>query len=179
MIIDQNVLKTYLKYFPETGDFMWLGNARKDKKFTEAGCVTEQGYIKITIKRKGYKAHRLAWLYVYGYLPNGPIDHINNVRIDNRICNLRVVSTQDNVRNSVVRKAKKSGLLKGVTYYKQKSDKFVAQIRFEGRQRKLGVFDSELEAHTIYCQEAKKHFGEFANFGYGLHGEPNLVLQAI
>jgi hypothetical protein len=178
-MITQEFIKEYLKYFPDTGDFMWLDKVRQHKKFTEAGCVTEQGYIKITINRKGYKAHRLAWLYVYGYLPDGPIDHINNVRIDNRICNLRVVSTQDNVRNSVVRKAKKSGLLKGVTHYKQKPNKFVARIRVDGKQCNLGVFDSEIEAHAIYCQEAKKHFGEFANFGYGSHGKPNPVLQAI
>lgn len=177
--MDQATLKSYLKYFPETGDFMWLDKVRQHKKFTEAGSVTEQGYIKITIKRKGYKAHRLAWLYMYGYMPEGPVDHINNVRIDNRICNLRAVTQKDNIRNSVVRKAKKSGLLKGVSYYKQRSDQFVAQIRIEGKQHKLGVFDSELAAHRAYCQKAAEHFGEFANFGYGVYGEPHLVGQAI
>ena len=178
-MITQDKLKQYLKYFPNTGDFMWLRNRQKYLICQEAGSVTDQGYIRICIEQQSYKAHRLAWLYVYGYIPEGPLDHINNVRIDNRICNLRIATQKDNIRNSIVRKAKKSGLLKGVSYYKQRPHQFVAQIRIAGKQHKLGIFDSELEAHIAYCQEAAKHFGDFANFGYGVNGKPYSFTNAI
>ena len=177
-MITQDKLKSYLKYYPDTGDFVWLRNRQKYLVGQEAGSVTDQGYIRICIEQQSYKAHRLAWLYVYGYMPEGPLDHINNVRIDNRICNLRVVTQQNNILNSSVRRTKKSGLLKGVSYYKKRPDQFVAQIRIGGKQHKLGIFDSEIEAHEAYCQKAKQHFGEFANFGYGVCGTPNSDVQA-
>jgi len=50
------------------------------------------GYIIIKINRKDYQAHRLAWLYEYGNFPKQTIDHINRIKTDNRICNLRDVS---------------------------------------------------------------------------------------
>ena len=178
-MITQEKLKMYLEYYPQTGDFAWRQNRQKHLIGVEAGSATDQGYIRICIEQQSYKAHRLAWLYVYGYMPEGPVDHINNVRIDNRICNLRIATQKDNIRNSIVRKAKKSGLLKGVSYYKQRPNQFVAQIRIEGKQHKLGVFDSEQAAHEAYCEKAKQHFGEFANFGYGVCGASDLVVKAI
>jgi hypothetical protein len=178
-MITQEKLKSYLKYYPDTGDFVWLKNRQKYLIGGEAGSVSDQGYIRIMVEQKSYRAHRLAWLYVYGYMPEDPIDHINNVRIDNRICNLRIATVQNNVRNSVVRRAKKSGLLKGVSYYKERKDKFVAQIRIAGKQHKLGIFDSEQAAHIAYCEKAKQYFGEYANFGVNNHGTLTSAVSAI
>ncbi len=102
-------LKETLFYNKETGIFTWKIK-RKGIKKSIAGYKDSQGYIIITIKKKRYKASRLAWLYVYGYFPENPIDHINQIRSDNRIKNLRVVSFQCNMRNRKVGKNNKTGI---------------------------------------------------------------------
>ncbi|MGL9722094.1 HNH endonuclease signature motif containing protein [Symbiopectobacterium sp.] len=52
-----------------------------------------------TKPKKRCRAHRLAWIYVYGVEPDGEIDHINGIRSDNRICNFRIVDDKQNARN--------------------------------------------------------------------------------
>jgi len=87
-----------LTYDPYTGLFTWLVDAYSNKvKGKIAGSIKE-GYINISIDRKLYRAHRLAWLYVNGVFPS-EIDHINRVKSDNRICNLREVSRSENCQN--------------------------------------------------------------------------------
>ena len=62
------------------------------------GSLDKDGYLIIKIKGKQYKAHRLAWLYEFGSFPNTNIDHINGIRTDNRISNLRAVSQSVNAK---------------------------------------------------------------------------------
>lgn len=90
-----------LDYNPETGEFIWKSpNNRRVRVGAVAGTLGHMGYCIITIDGKHYRAHRLAWLYVNGYTPENGVDHINRVKNDNRICNLREVSQQCNIRNS-------------------------------------------------------------------------------
>ena len=72
---------------------------RTDRKNSN-GSFDKDGYLIIKIKGKQFKAHRLAWFLYYGYFPNNEIDHINRIRTDNRICNLREVSRQENIKNT-------------------------------------------------------------------------------
>ncbi|MDA6380520.1 HNH endonuclease signature motif containing protein [Escherichia coli] len=69
----------------------------------------------IMINGKAYPAHRLAWLIVYGTMPDGFIDHINRVRTDNRISNLRLVTHSENMQNRKIQKNNKSGY-RGVSW---------------------------------------------------------------
>lgn len=96
-------VRDVLRYRPETGLFYW----RRPFKSTNIGRLAgsasvscTDGYIKIRIGRTSYRAHRLAWLYVHGEWPDGVIDHINHIRTDNRIANLRVTSTLVNNENT-------------------------------------------------------------------------------
>lgn len=59
-----------------------------------------RGYVDIRIDAKKYKAHRLAWLYVHGRWPEKLIDHINGVKTDNRLINLREASAAENAMNN-------------------------------------------------------------------------------
>ena len=93
-------LKEMLEYDPDTGIFTWRVGHRKG--FT-AGSKTD--YIRIVIIRDyvrvEYMAHRLAWLFTYARWPalGLEIDHINRIKTDNRIVNLREVTHQVNMMN--------------------------------------------------------------------------------
>lgn len=97
-------LKELLNYSSDTGKFYWIAksspNSHAIKIGGEAGCLDKQGRIVIQVDGKQFKAHRLAWLYVYNVFPEGVIDHFNGNSADNRICNLRDVSNRTNMKNT-------------------------------------------------------------------------------
>lgn len=119
------------------------------------------GYVQIMIDRKVYSGHRLAWLYVYGEWPRGQIDHVNGIRNDNRIANLRESSQAQNCGNVTRHQDNKSGY-KGV--FKCRG-KWQAQVCRDGVKRHLGTFETPEAAHAAYCDAAKQVFGEFARAG--------------
>ena len=83
--------------------------SRMDRK-NSTGSYDKDGYLIIKIKGKQYKAHRLVYAIHYGKLPSGELDHINRVRGDNRIENLRLSDRTSNVRNSYVKPNKDTGV---------------------------------------------------------------------
>lgn len=153
MELTQKYLKQRLLYEPETGDFYWKTViTRPDVLGKKAGCIhPASGYVEIGLNRKIYKAHRLAWLYVYGVFPKGLIDHINRNRIDNRIANLREVNKAENLQNQTLRAVSKTGFM-GASFNTQKQ-KYVAQITVFGKKIYLGQFDSAEEAHQAYMRK--------------------------
>lgn len=92
-----NDFKEYIfknfSYNPLTGKI-----TRNDRKNSN-GSLDKDGYLIIKIKGKQFKAHRLAFLLYYGYFPKKEIDHINRIRTDNRILNLREVTRLENIKN--------------------------------------------------------------------------------
>ena len=135
-MITQEELQAVLDYDEDTGIF--TKNGRK------VGGSDKDGYITIGIKYKVYKAHRLAWLYFNGSFPLNNIDHINHIRSDNRIINLREVSNTENHHNRGKHKLNTSGHV-GVTWDKW-HNKWKAQIHFNGKHIHLGYFSSKEEA---------------------------------
>jgi len=99
-MLTQAELHQYLNYDPQTGIFTWkVKLSDKINIGQKTGCKNNRGYLLIKINKKLYRAHRLAWLYVYGYFPKFTIDHINRIKTDNRIENLRDVTIQENLKN--------------------------------------------------------------------------------
>lgn len=102
-MITQEQLKELLHYDPDTGKFARIkvlsDNNPRAKVGEEAGSIDMYGYRQIGLLGSNYRAHRLAWLYTYGVWPKNQIDHINRVRYDNRIINLRDVTNNQNIRN--------------------------------------------------------------------------------
>jgi hypothetical protein len=144
-MISQNELKQLFDYNSETGVFTWLkDNYSKKLIGVKSGSLHKDGYIRIIINRKSYLAHRLAWLYVYGEWPKNQIDHINGIRSDNIINNLRDVTSSENNLN---RSCHRLGKLIGCHYCKREQ-KWVSQITINNKQKKLGYFNTELEAHN-------------------------------
>ena len=109
-----------------------------------AGNVTADGYIRIMIDRISYLAHRLAILYVEGYLPEDTVDHINRITGDNKYKNLRVASQQCQMRNCGLYNTNTSGV-KGVRWDKERNV-WRAWVKVDARDRFLGRFRTKLDA---------------------------------
>ncbi len=154
--LTQEVLKSLLTYDPETGNFFWsVKSGRKIRTGRLAGNRNCNGYLVVGVKGKKYMCHRLAWLYVYGKWPTHLIDHINRVRTDNRISNLREVLPVQNSQNRNPDPKNKSGL-RGVCWGK-KEKKWRSQIKHAGEKIHLGVFDDKFEAYAAYLEAARKY----------------------
>jgi len=175
--VTAEIVRELLDYNPETGEFRWKYRDRKYCK-SDKGWKTWNGknagkiaghidkstsYRDIRIFDKLYKAHRLAWLYVYGEWPN-EIDHINRIRDNNRIENLRDVTRTQNQWNQS-NQFGRSSQYKGVTWHKA-TDKWRAQIKINGKFKHLGLFAIEIEAARAYDRAAIEHFGEYANLNF-------------
>jgi len=162
-MITQEELKSLLSYDKNTGLFKWIKTVSATGiKHSNAGCLSPIGYIYIGINRKSYKAHRLAWLYVYGYIPKNQIDHINGNKADNRLCNLREVTTYQNALNQKLAKNNTSGI-KGISLCK-KTNKWNVRITINGIRKSLGCFD-DIELAELVIKEARDlYHGEFARY---------------
>ncbi len=144
-------LRDLLSYDADTGHFVWkVTVAQGVKAGRVAGSTSVWGYRTIQVLGRSYRAHRLAWLYVYGEWPSAYIDHINGNRSDNRIANLRDVPRNVNAQNQRrPQKNNKCGLL-GVSWHSQ-ARKWVAQIqRPSGGKKCLGLFETPEAAHEAY-----------------------------
>ncbi|WP_313010956.1 HNH endonuclease signature motif containing protein [Brevundimonas sp.] len=157
--ITQQELKEYLSYDENTGKFIWL---KTNFKGRVAGNVTSEGYINICVKRKIYKAHRLAWFYVHGVWPKDQIDHKDRKRANNAIKNLREATGSENMWNSAAQKNNKSGF-KGVSWCKR-TKKWIAFLMFNKKNRRLGSFNTKQEAAAAYQGAARVLFGDFAHY---------------
>lgn len=101
MHMSQDQLRSILRYDPEMGAFTWLvQRGSRVRPGSIAGSVQTGGYRQIVINGQAYVAHRLAWFAHYGEWPTRQIDHINGVRDDNRIANLRLATQRQNAINS-------------------------------------------------------------------------------
>ena len=144
-------VRKYISYDQVTGEFRWLsGTSKRGRRpGAIAGAVDSQGYRRINIDRQKYAAHRLAWLLVTGDWPNGEIDHVNGIRSDNRIQNLREASRITNLQNLKRANSRSSTGLLGVVR-KEGGHRFGARIRVNTKQKWLGSFATPDEAHAAY-----------------------------
>jgi hypothetical protein len=153
-MITQEELKARIHYNPETGVFTYIKNRKKEFVGKVAGFTDLKGYRIITLRGHRYVASILAWLYVYGRLPEGKIRYINDDKKDLRICNLGEAEhklCQQDLRGPT--KANVSGLL-GV-YWDNGTQKWKSSIRAGGKRIWLGRFDDKHDAYAAYI-EAKK-----------------------
>ncbi|MCA0846099.1 HNH endonuclease signature motif containing protein [Salipiger thiooxidans] len=95
-----DLLKRRLAYDPSTGVLSWRDGPRAGR---QAGTISSGGYVVIFLEKKRIKAHRAAWAIHYGAAPKDQIDHINRVKTDNRISNLRDVTNTENQKNKGAR----------------------------------------------------------------------------
>lgn len=143
--ITQAELREIVHYDQHTGLFTWAKRlSNRIRIGSVAGSITTHGYVMIRINGKNCFAHRLVWLYVHGFFPENDIDHIDRVRHNNSLGNLREVSRSCNIRNSGLRSGNTSGI-KGV-YFDSLRGKWRSQISVNNKNIHLGIFDKKIDA---------------------------------
>ena len=132
---------------------------RKKEKILIGG-KTPNGYLIASLCKNGkttYKAkHQLVAIAFLNHVPNKTklsVNHINFIRTDNRLENLEVVTIRENANKKHLKSTSK---YIGVNW-KKSHKKWVATIHLNKKQKYLGLFKNEIEAHTAY-QEALKHY---------------------
>lgn len=114
-MLTQEYVKRLFDYNKDTGVLRWRVNRRCVFKGKKCNSLDSDGYKRVTIDGKSYRVHRVAWLYHYGYIPENQIDHINQIKTDNRVVNLREVSYSCSSQNRDNFKNNTSGI-KGISW---------------------------------------------------------------
>lgn len=164
--ISPNILPCLLRYEAETGELFWLQRDSTQRRWNSrwAGkpaftALCGNGYRQGHLFGEKVLAHRVAWAIHYGEWPN-IIDHINGVRADNRICNLRNVSAAENNLNLAIRRENTSGVI-GVRWTK---GAWQASITVAGNRKYLGRF-SDLSDALAARKLAEVDLGFHPNHG--------------
>ena len=148
-------------FYYRDGQLYW-----KEKRYSPidlskpAGDIGKDGYRRIQIEGKIYKAHRLVWKYHYGKDPREFIDHIDGNKTNNNMENLREATTQQNSFNRGPSKNNKLGI-KGV---RKQKNKYTARIIINGKNKHLGMFNTIEEARLAREEAEIKLFKEFSVF---------------
>lgn len=144
------------RYFYQDGFFyrkIKLGTYKAGSKVF--GTPIKDGYLSVSVLGRLYMYHRVIWLFHYGQFPVNQIDHINRIKNDNRIENLRDLHPFENAQNFYgVRKNNTSGA-RGVSLHKP-TGLWYATIGLKGKRIKLGYFKDKAEAAKSYLDAAKK-----------------------
>lgn len=154
------LLRECFEYWPETGDLVWKVRPREhfrsdaaQRTFNSryagrpARVQDSSGYYIVDVNRRTYKVHRLIYSMCYGGIPGGmQVDHINGDRTDNRVGNLRLVCHTLNARNRGLRRDNKTGV-NGVSWDAE-SEKYLACLKVDGRQKKIGRYQTIDAART-------------------------------
>lgn len=151
MKTELDLLRDFLHYNPETGEFTWLKSPmRRVKVGDKAGCLNRlSGRVQIRLKGKQYLAHQLAWLFIHDRWPTNVIDHIDGNPFNNALENLRDVTQQVNMHNQKrIAKHNKSGY-RGVCW-DSVNKSWRATISIDGRSKTIGRFQTLLQASQAY-----------------------------
>lgn len=171
------LLRKLLRYEPDTGKLYWLERSvclfndndvracrTWNKRFAGNEAFTADngdGYKMGRIFGHPYTAHRVIWVIVHNEWPDN-IDHINGIRDDNRIVNLRSVSKAENGKNQRLKSNNKSGVC-GV-HFSTREMKWICRIDVNGKQKHIGTFDNINDAEKAIIA-AKVKYGYHKNHG--------------
>lgn len=153
-------LQLLFSYDLHTGNLYWRSKGRGRIKKKPAGTLLSTGYIGVVCGERRYLAHRVCWALHTGQWPDQQIDHINGIKTDNRISNLRLATNSQNGKN-ISRSINNTSGVCGVTYDKA-NKKWRALIKVDAKQIHLGRwsdFDDAIKARKL---AEKKYFGDWA-----------------
>lgn len=138
--LTQALIHEYLDYNPLTGELTWIKKpSKKINKNTRAGVLKSSGYRQISFMGKSYPEHRLIWFYMHGKFPDEHLDHINQIRDDNRLSNLREVTISENARNRSRHESRVDEV--GIWWCKRRK-RYIAEITLKGKKVYQKSFDN-------------------------------------
>lgn len=117
------------------------------------GSLRGDGYIVVHVNNVKYLAHRLIWFMENGEWPTQEIDHINGVKNDNRIANLREATRSLNCQNV---KGARGDSRSGVKGVRRNYNKWEAYIRVAGTRYYLGLYQTKEQARQAYLAAKNK-----------------------
>lgn len=149
---DIEVIKEYLAIDESSpSGLVWIKQRGPAKAGDVAGRLHAEGYWESQLMGKLMKAHRIIWALHHGDWPNGQIDHINGIRSDNRIENIRDVNGGANQRNKKMTSRNSSGFT-GVSFHSG-SGRWRARIKVGGIEKCIGYFEDKNAASIAVCKE--------------------------
>ena len=155
------------RYDYETGVLYWRRrvNSRVPKTLEAGAQNKSSGYLSVRVHGRLYQVHRVVMLMCYGFYGEGlEVDHINHVRNDNRLVNLRFATQGENLKNQSVSSKSTTGVT-GV-YFNKSRNKFIAQIKVNRQVHYLGCYNT-LEEAAAARAEANLKFKFNNNHGKG------------
>ena len=163
-MLTQKTVRELFDYYPNTGFLFWKADAYVyGLKGKRAGALRKKdGYRTIQIDGVRYQEHRIIWLFIYGDIKIKTIDHINHIRHDNRIINLRLVTPLESNLNQSKNSNNKSGC-NGVHWFKT-YNKWVAQLTINYKKKHLGYYVDWFDA-VCARKSAEVKYGFHPNHG--------------
>lgn len=158
-ILPLEQLRELFRYDSESGHLYWIAPGKGRIKKKPAGTLVRAGYIGVMIDGKRHYVHRIAWALHHGSHPVDQLDHINGIKTDNRIVNLREATNAQNGKNLSLSKLNTSGYA-GVTFDKH-NNKWRASIRCNNKIIHLGRYQSFDDAIKVRQQAESQFFGEW------------------
>ena len=138
-----------LFFYQEGSLIRKIKTSNRTKVGDVVGSKGSHGYLATYVDGKKFLLHRLIWIYHNGDIPKGiQIDHINRIRLDNNIENLRLVTHQQNCFNL--------SNVKGYCYNKR-SKSFISYIHVDGETKWLGYYKKEKDAKKAYLTAKEKY----------------------
>ena len=156
-MLTQERLKEFFIYDEKTGFFTpkYDRPGSRNKKGIPIIGTGENKYMTLGFDGDAYLCHRLAWLYVEGYLSENMIDHKDQIKNHNWFDNLREASKQCNINNTGNWSTNTSGI-KGVYFFKRDNN-WRALVMVNGKNIHLGYFQTILEAAKARAEAEKKY----------------------
>lgn len=155
---DVEELSKRLAYDPLTGEFT-RRIVRNSRALARADRPAHSGYRMVSVDQMKFLAHRVAWLLTHGEWPHDEIDHINGIRDDNRLVNLRQATRVQNCHN-VVHPTGSTGLF-GVSKQPH-TRRYRGRVWIDNKSVHLGYFDTPEEASAAAFEHANASRGAFA-----------------
>lgn len=157
----EDIHKNYY-YNKYTGEFIRARNLRNRHIGEVVSGSLTNGYAYLYINGGCYAAHRIAWKIEFSDPGAMQVDHINHIRNDNRISNLRLVTNKDNCRNISISKRSKTGFV-GVLW-RESAKRFRSHIMIDGKEIHLGYSKTLVDA-VIKRIKANEKYGFHENHG--------------
>ena len=119
--------------------------------------LSTAGYPQVLLTKQGksktHQVHQLMAIAFLNHIPNGNrtvVDHIDNVRTNNKLENLQLISHRNNSSKDTFRKKKTSKYI-GV-HWDEKRKKWRSSKRINGKKTYLGMFKTEIDAYEAYLK---------------------------